>query len=108
MNQSLIIISKAAQSAKGTALLCSNDVEDLLEYLDDKITEFQSVEAYECRGEKEVLRIDYSILGLDKKPHDECCGDVEWSRRLLSKILAAAKEEANPIKFQIWTKTHKT
>jgi hypothetical protein len=93
-----------ALTPNGTRPLSCEQFGDFLTYLRLRGSAgVQSVEAYETiQPERQPLRMDWSILGLDGDDDWEVHRSIEKSLDLAERKLAAAKSSNSVVKFLVW------
>lgn len=70
-----------------------------LEGLDEWV---HTLEVTECRGEREIGRIDLSIMGLDGEDEWEIPLEPARMRALLDEKLARMRETGGAFRFELW------
>jgi hypothetical protein len=94
---------EAAHFGHGTRCMPLADARRLLEYCKARQCAFQTTEAFEVFDGREILTLEYSILGLsDVERSASSAADLhEIGRRSLDKAAA----QPNPYIFKIWVDT---
>jgi len=92
-----------AQFGRGTRLLNYSEAVDLLNHCEAIGWAFQFMESFECANDKEIARIDLSILNLTKA--EKSAASLADLTLFARQRLEQARAEPNPILFQIWVDT---
>lgn len=60
------------------------------------------VEAFETRGGKMIVRIDFQVIGADGPENWENHNDIDRHTRLVRRKIEAAEESGLPIELRVW------
>ena len=86
----------------GTPLLSADELEASLGGIRKEGMFVQSMEAYTLKGEKEILTLEFGILGLDGQDDWEAHGDVERAFALVSEKISEARKSGDTVAFKVW------
>lgn len=91
-----------AVTARGVHYVKPDILKGLIPVLEGRGYWVTRLEASEMRGQREIVNLDFSIIGLDGAENWESHGDVTRHTELVYRKIEEAKASGLPIEFQVW------
>lgn len=95
-------IFRTGQTAEGTPLLDPEQLEASLGLLRVNGLYVQSIEAFRVEEDREVLDLEFCLLGLDGSEDPKDGYNTDRAYELTTKKIRAAKESRYEIRFKVW------
>ncbi|MDO5643517.1 MAG: hypothetical protein Q4G26_14175 [Paracoccus sp. (in: a-proteobacteria)] len=92
----------SASSGRGAGPVSPEELIKLIFHPDMSVYWVTRLEAHERRGEKEIVDIDFAVVGLDGPENWESHHDIHRHDCLVMRKVEAARDSDRSIEFRVW------